>query len=167
MKTARYWIEHLHLQPYPPGGYFRETYRAAESIAPAGLPHRYEGAHTFGTTIYFLMEGEQGSPLHSLKSDEGWHFYAGSPLTLHLFPAEGEYTALRLGADPEGGDFPQAVVPAGCCFGATLDLPGTYALVGCTVAPGFEPGDYQPPDRSALLARFPGQRQIIEQLTRG
>ena len=162
--TAQYWITKLDLQAYPNGGYFRETYRAAEGIAAAALPERFSGPHAFSTAIYFLLEGQQVSQLHRLKADEVWHFYAGSALTIHLLHPDGRYTAIDLGPDAGQGEAFQAVVPAGCWFGAALKQAEGYALVGCTVAPGFEISDYQPADRQALLARYPDQRDLIERL---
>jgi predicted cupin superfamily sugar epimerase len=43
---------------------------------------------------------------------------------------------VRLGADLAGGERPQTVVPAGA-WQSARSL-GTWTLVGCTVAPGFE-----------------------------
>ena len=163
--TAQYWITKFNLQAYPNGGYFRETYRAGESIVPAALPERFSGPHAFSTAIYFLLEGRQVSPLHRLKADEVWHFYAGAALTLHLFTADGGYQSIDVGPNGDSGEVFQAIVPAGCWFGATLKQPGSYALVGCTVAPGFEISDYEPADRQALLERCPDQRNLIELLT--
>ncbi len=36
MKPAEYWIDHLHLQPHPEGGFYRETYRSGETIPQTG-----------------------------------------------------------------------------------------------------------------------------------
>ncbi|MEW5869172.1 MAG: cupin domain-containing protein [Chloroflexota bacterium] len=163
-KTAEYWIEKLNLQVYPRGGCFRETYRASEAIPPEALPERYDGARAFSTTIYFLLQGEQVSPLHRLKSDEGWHFYAGSPLRLHLFQPDGSYAALVLGPDFELGQVFQAVARRGCWFGAALERPDGYALLGCTVAPGFDPSDFELARRGEMLRLYPAQAALIERL---
>lgn len=164
LHKAQYWVEKLNLQAYPQGGYFRETYRAAESIPASALPERFNGAHAFSTAIYFLLEGEQISPLHRLKADEIWHFYAGSGLTLHTFHPDEGYRAVTLGPDPEQGQALQVIIPAGCWFGATLDSPESYCLAGCTVAPGFEISDFELAERQALAARYPEQRDLIELL---
>jgi uncharacterized protein len=42
---------------------------------------------------------------------------------------------------------------------------GAYALMGGTVAPGFEFADFELADRAALFAGWPAQRAIIEDLT--
>ena len=165
IKDAQYWVEKLNLQVYPNGGYFRESYRAAECIPAEALPGSFAGPHAFSTAIYFLLEGEQFSPLHRLKADEVWHFYAGNGLTIHMFHPDGGYTSAALGPDPDQGQAFQVVVPAGCWFGATLDHPGSYCLAGCTVAPGFEVSDFEPADGAMLVIQYPAQKALIEHLT--
>ncbi|MEC8052771.1 MAG: cupin domain-containing protein, partial [Myxococcota bacterium] len=63
------------------------------------------------------------------------------------------------------GQRPQGVVPAGAWFGAELLNPHGYALVGCTVAPGFEFEHFELATRAPFLEKFPDQRPIIERLT--
>lgn len=162
---AQRWIETLQLQPHPEGGYYRETYRSPQRLMGCCL-HEHEGPRVVATAIYFLLPGGEFSALHRLRSDEMWHFYAGSPLTLHLITPEGDLVQVRLGPNAQNGESFQAVVPAGCWFGATVDDPDGYALVGCTVAPGFEFEDFELGDRQQLLERYPQHREIIERLTR-
>jgi len=165
-QTAAYWIERLHLTRHPEGGWFRETYRAAEAIPEAGLPTRFQGERAFSTAIQFLLERDDCSALHRLKSDEMWHFYDGSPLTLHVIDPEGRYSTIEVGRDLWAGEVPQAVVKAGCLFGATVNDTRSYALVGCTVAPGFDFADFEMPGLEELCRLYPRQRQVIERLTR-
>src|SRR5262249_10521296 len=73
-------VRRLDLIPHPEGGYFRETYRASEGLIATALPRRFGGARSISTAIYFLLEAEQCSHLHRIRSDEVWHFYAGDPL---------------------------------------------------------------------------------------
>jgi uncharacterized protein len=166
MKRADYWIKTLRLIPHPEGGFFRETYRAAETIPTSALPRRYAGRRSFSTAILFLLRSGKVSRLHRLKSDELWHFHAGSRLTIHVISPTGHYTAVRLGRDPEHGEGLQALVKAGHWFGATVDRPSSYALIGCTVAPGFDFADFELADRGMLTARYPRHRGIIARLTR-
>jgi uncharacterized protein len=165
-KTAAEWIAALHLSPHPEGGFFRETYRAAETITADHLPKRFGGARAFSTAIYFLLPGDQISAFHRIKSDEVWHFYAGGALTLALIHPDGRLEEHRLGPDPGCGERFQVLVPAGCWYGASVNDPDSYALVGGTVAPGFDFADFELADRQALLARFPQHRQVILRLTR-
>ena len=142
-------IEHYHLQPLPiEGTLFASTYRSTQE---------YEGGKPVGTAMIgmYCDDPYSVSLFHKLKYDEVWHFYAGGSLTVHVL---GE-TSIELSAGN-----PQAVVPAGRWFGATVA--GEYALVGCTVAPGFDFQDFEMGDRAALLREFPGQREIIERLTK-
>jgi predicted cupin superfamily sugar epimerase len=161
MNDANYWIDRLRLQRHPEGGYFRETYRASDTIPAAGLPPRFVGERAFSTLIYFLLPGMEYSALHRIRSDEVWHFYSGSSLTIHVIDADGGYAPLQFGSDSF-----QAVVPAGCWFGATVDDPDSYALVGCTMAPGFDFADFELGRRDHLIALYPRHRALIERLTK-
>lgn len=163
---AREWIEHLQLAPHPEGGHFRQTYRAAEMIAQAHLPERFRGDRAFATAIYFLLAGDEFSALHRIGSDEVWHHYDGGALTVHVIDTAGRYLALQLGKNPARGESPQAVVTAGCLFGASLRDAGSFALVGCTVAPGFDFADFELPSREQLLRQYPQHGKVIERLTR-
>jgi len=167
MKSAAYWIAKLGLQKHPEGGWYVETYRSSESVGRAGLPARFGGDRAMGTAIYFLLEAGQVSAWHRIRSDELCHFYAGDPLSVHwLDPAGGVARQVTLGPDPEAGQTFQAVVPAGAWFGARVVPPGAYALVGCTVAPGFDFADFELGRRAELLARFPEHRELIGMLAR-
>jgi predicted cupin superfamily sugar epimerase len=163
---AARWIERLALVPHPEGGYFRETYRAAESIAAAALPARYAGARAFATAIHFLLPSAEVSALHRLRSDELWFFQAGSALTLVLLDDAGTLEEVTLGTAVERGERLQASVRAGVWFGAMVTMPGSFALLGCVVAPGFEFADFELAERAALVRRFPRHRATIERLTR-
>jgi predicted cupin superfamily sugar epimerase len=167
MVDAQTWIDLLRLQKHPEGGYYRETYRSPELIARDCLPLRFAGDRCFSTAIYFLLAGEDYSALHRIKQDELWHFYDGSRLTVHVLTKNGDYSLTQLGRRVEAGEVLQAVVEAGCVFGATVDEPGSYALVGCTVAPGFDFADFELPGREQLLHQYPQHSGLIERLTRG
>lgn len=159
MKTAEYWIEKLALEAHPEGGYFREVYRSAEQIAQENLPDRFLGDRSFSTAIYFLLTENNFSALHRIQSDELWFFHAGAPLNVHLIEPNGAYKCLTVGPN---GPF-QAVVPLGCWFGAEVDR--DYALVSCTVAPGFDFSDFDLADRAVLLEQFPQHSDLIARLT--
>jgi len=159
MKTVEYWIEKLKLEAHPEGGYFRETYRSDEWIAIDGLPDRFLGERSFSTAIYFLLTENIFSSLHRIQSDELWFFHAGSELTVQMITPRGDCRCLTIGPD---GPF-QAVVPAQCWFGAEVEK--GYALVSCTVAPGFDFSDFELADRETLLKAFPQHRDLIVRLT--
>src|SRR5262249_53034287 len=166
MNSANGWIDRLQLRRHPEGGWFRETYRSEEVIAAGALPPRFGGDRAFSTAIYFLLDGQDYSALHRIKSDEIWHYYDGAALTLHVIDHGGVYSRLALGRDFAAGEVPQAVVRAGCLFGATVSDPRSYALVGCTVAPGFDFADFEMAGRTDLCRLYPEHREIIERLTR-
>jgi hypothetical protein len=156
------WIAALGLQPHPEGGWYREIYRATETIAATALPARFAGPRAFSTAIYFLLRPGERSALHRIAADEGWHFLDGSPLTIHQIDSQGRYSTQTIGRDPAAGLLPCAVVPAGWLFGATVET--GWALVSCTVAPGFDFADFVLPTRAELLREYPQHREIVERL---
>jgi predicted cupin superfamily sugar epimerase len=164
MPTAEELIAFLHLQPHPrEGGYFRETYRSAD-LLPTPAPH-YRGPRCAGTAIYYLLTPTTCSALHRLGSDEIFHFYLGSPVRmLQLFP-DGRGKEVVLGPDVLGGQSVQVVVPRGVWQGSVLEPGGDFALLGCTVAPGFEYADYESANRAELIQRYPAFADFIERLT--
>ena len=165
-KDAKYWIATLGLDRHPEGGYFRQTYRAEMTIAREALPAGYRGPRAASTAIYFLLDADDFSAFHRLRSDEVWHFYAGAPVSVHVIDPAGEYSKILLGNDPAAGQRFQAVVPAGCWFASHVEGWKSWALVGCTVAPGFEFEDFEMAKREELAAEYPQHRAILERLTR-
>ncbi len=152
-------IRELALQPHPEGGYYRETYRAA-AVDAAG--------RCASTMIYFLLERGQVSRLHRIDADEGWHLYLGGPLRiieLDERASESPPEITVLGSDLEHGERPQHLVLAGRWFGAELVAGAPYALVGCTVAPGFEFARFELGRREFLEKTFPAAAEIIRYLT--
>jgi hypothetical protein len=165
-KTAQYWIDRLNLIPHPEGGYYRETYRSELSLAREALPPQFTGPRLVSTAIYFLLQGNNFSAFHRLRSDELWHFYSGSPITVHVIEPEGSHSELHLGCDPDAGEMLQAVVKAGRWFASQVRDPNTFALAGCTVSPGFDFADFELGKRSDLVELYPQHRALIERLSR-
>ncbi|MCF8483174.1 MAG: cupin domain-containing protein [Rhodospirillum sp.] len=166
-KDAQTVIDLLGLQPHPEeGGWFMETWRAGEMIPSDSLDGRYGGtARNHGTAIYYLVTPHTFSALHKLESDEVFHFYMGDPVEqLQLFP-DGTGRLVTLGPDLEAGQRPQVIVPRGAWQGAKLAEGGSWALMGCTVAPGFDFADYQHGQRAALTKGWPDQAKAIAALT--
>ncbi len=166
--TADRIIAALRLQPHPEGGYYRETYRAPESIAAEALPPRFDARRTFSTAILYLLQADQFSALHRIRSDEVWHFHMGEPLEVVEISDAGQLSVTVLGHDLAGGAALQAVVQAGRWFGARLaePRPGAFAVAGCTVAPGFDFDDFEVGGRNALIEAFPLHEAIITAMTR-
>lgn len=161
MRDAKYWIRQLGLEPHPEGGFYRQTYRAEMEIEVAEL-----GTRAASTAIYYLLEGKAFSAFHRLRSDEVWHFYAGGALVVEIISPDGERSSILLGPDAEAGEAFRAVVKAGCWFGSRLKNGNAFALVGCTVAPGFEFADFEMGKREELVKAYPQHRIVIESLTR-
>lgn len=161
---ARVWTERLGLERHPEGGWYRQIYRADETLPATALPPRYGGARASATVIHYLLEHPDVSRLHRLASDEIWHFHAGSPLRVVTFGDDGERRDFDLGPDPSAGERFVAVVPRGRWFGAYLPR-GGWALVSCTVTPGFEFDDFELAHRGALLERWPQHCKVVERLT--
>jgi len=161
-EDAESLIKRLGLQPHPEGGFFRETYRAEMKVTRPESSGDSDSVRSAGTAILYLLAGDQVSHLHRIRSDEIWHFYEGSALAIDMIDPFGGYRRKTIGAAFQY----QVVVPAGTWFGASLLASRGYALVGCTVAPGFEFADFELADRVELLKAYSRHRAIIERLTR-
>jgi predicted cupin superfamily sugar epimerase len=157
----------LNLVPLPSeGGYYTETYRSPDSIQHECLPDRYRGPRNVCTAIYYLLEPNTFSALHRVASDEIFHFYLGDPVEmLQLWP-DGSSKMVVIGSDLEHGMAPQVVVRQGVWQGARLVNGGQFALLGCTVSPGFEFADYENGSRDVLIQAYPGCKDMIGALTR-
>ena len=161
----RYWIEHLRLEPHPEGGYFRQTYRSDLTIPRDALPG-FSGSRPACTAIYFLLQDKNFSAFHRLRSDEMWHFYLGSPLQIHIIDREWKYSSFLLGNELDAGHALQAVVPSGCWFASHVAEWKGWALVGCTVSPGFDFADFELAKRGELSEEYPQHGDLIRRLTR-
>ena len=166
MSTTDYWVQALGMAKHPEGGWFSEVYRSQEIIDEAALSPRYGSARCISTSIYFLLDSAECSTIHRLKSDEVWHFYQGSPLLVHKIDTKGRYSTILLGPDFEADQHFQTTIPRDTWFGAQVVNPDSFALIGCTVAPGFEFSDFELGARDKLSRLFPAHRDVITMLTR-
>ncbi len=147
------------------GGWFVETYRAAESTAPAATPPGHVSPRPLSTAIYYLLTPDTCSRIHRLASDEVFHFYLGDPVEMLQLGPGLAGRVLTLGSDLASGMRPQCVVPRGVWQGSHLVAGGRYALLGTTVAPGFTDADYETGRRDDLVAAWPAFRDLIAALT--
>lgn len=166
MKSAGYWIEELQLEPHPEGGYFKETYESTESFHSSALPDRYSSSRPFATSIIFLITSENFSAFHQLKSDEVWHFYDGSTLSLYTINTQGELSTYKLGRNIREGEQLQVIMPHSQWFAGEVAAPNSHALVGCSVSPGFDYDDFILGEKENLCKAFPQHKTIISRLTR-
>jgi len=156
-------VKLLDLEPHPEGGYFKETFRDADTLSN-GRPQ--------STLIYFLIEEGNFSSLHRIDAAEAWHFYAGSGAGMQVIELEDSGPRITpLGMDLEAGQRPQYVVAKDRWFGArVVRAEGSeghgWALVGCTVVPGFVFEKFEVGKREMLLREFPACQQVVRALTR-
>ncbi len=128
-------IATLGMQRHPEGGWYVETFRDDNG-----------GTRGHSTAIYYLLEAGERSHWHRVRdAAEVWHFYAGDPLLLRISDGTATET-VTLGTDLAKGQRPQAVVPTNAWQSA--EPLGSFTLVGCTVAPGFDFASFEmaPPD---------------------
>jgi len=165
MKTAEDWIETLELEPHPEGGFYRQTYRANRLLG---------GRQPVSTAIYFLLRSQDISAFHRIASDEVWHLYAVSPLTrlrIWRLTPEGRLGTFLLGNEPSRNEVFQDFVPAGDWFAGEIEvLDGAredeaYALVGCTVSPGFLFSDFELADGPTLAQQWPEHAELVVRLS--
>jgi hypothetical protein len=129
--TSEDVIQRLGLMPLPgEGGFYRETYRG----------NRVNG-RAVSTAIFYLLTADTYSAMHVLSQDEVYHFYRGDAVELVLVDPSGSLMIHELGPSFELGQHCQCVVPAGVWQGSRLKPGGEWALLGTTVAPGFEFSD--------------------------
>jgi predicted cupin superfamily sugar epimerase len=167
MLSAQQIIDRLRLVPLAiEGGYFRETYRSTLTLPADALPATYGAGRHVSTAIYYLLTPDTFSAIHCVKSDEVFHFYAGDAVEMVQLWPDGTGKRLILGNDLAAGHEPQVIVPAGVWQGCRLANGGSWALMGCTVAPGFEYADYQAGDREELTADYQQFAALIASLTR-
>lgn len=151
-------IEVLQMTPHPEGGFYAEVYRSDQEL------ETNSGNRNLITSIYFLLRSEDVSHFHRIKSDELWFWHEGSPLSVHLL-GDNDHEILKLGPADSSGTLPQHLVQANTIFGSTVDLPDSYALVSCVVAPGFDFRDFELFQTKDLLTLFPKAEEIILKLT--
>lgn len=153
----------LQLEPHPiEGGCFRQIYAANATVSTP------RGPRPASTAIYYLLETGVFSEMNTLASDEVFHFYLGSPVEMLQLLPDGGSALFTLGPDLSAGQLPQLVVPAGVWQGTRIldEAPGQFALLGCTVAPGFDYADYRNAGANELIEKWPEQAKRIRRLTR-
>ncbi|HEX7916413.1 cupin domain-containing protein [Rudaea sp.] len=125
-------IETLRLEPHPEGGRYCRVYTSTSQLVYNGV------TRPAATAIHYLLGRGEISRWHRIDADEIWQHHEGDALELMLFDAtSGQLERHRLGrSDATTETRPLVGVPAGV-WQAARPL-GDYALVGCSVAPGFD-----------------------------
>lgn len=168
MADANDIIKRLDLKPLPEeGGYYRETYRGAPNNLPAQLFGITSSSNrSISTAILYLVIPQSFSALHRVKSDEMFHFYSGDPAEMIQIDENGNVQHFILGSNIFAGESPQVLVPRGVWQGLRLRPGGKWALMGTTVAPGFEFEDFEVGERDMMIQRFPMLQEEIVKFTR-
>jgi predicted cupin superfamily sugar epimerase len=130
---AQQLIDTLGLLPHPEGGWYRQLYKSEVLVKRTSDGE----VRTALTTIYFLLVEGIFSAWHRVDSDEVWHFYEGEPLELLTRANEGEPLIVK-----RLDDVNRVEIVRARHWQAARPL-GAYALVGCTVGPGFEFADFE------------------------
>ena len=163
----KWLIEFLGLKPLPQeGGYYRETYRCENKLHADVLPGRYVSDKNICTAIYYLLTPRSSSTMHRLPTDEIYHFYLGDPVEMLILHPDGRGENIILGNDLAAGESIQHVVPGGSWQGAYLAESCRFALMGTTMAPGYDPDDFEPGNCESLIAQYPDHAGLIRLLTR-
>jgi len=166
MKTEEI-IRALKLRPLPEeGGFYSENYRSAIELPADIVSPPYSGTRSASTAIYYLLTPEAFSALHRLSSDEIFHFYLGDPIELLELCKDGRGKVVKLGQDLLGGMELQHVVKKDTWQGSRLIPGGSFALLGVTVAPGFDFQDFEIGSRDNLIHLYPNFEKQIKELTR-
>lgn len=163
---ASYWIKHLNLIQHIEGGWYSEEYRSALLAEKKILPSGFNGDRNFCTHIYFLLEQGNYSAFHRIASDELWHFYYGEPLIVYEIDQSGNIIEHLLGNDLTKGQKLFCVIQAGNWFASRPEEGSNYALVGCTVSPGFDFADFEMAKEEDLILNYPAHEKLIRTLCR-
>jgi predicted cupin superfamily sugar epimerase len=160
-KSADYWIEKLQLLKHPEGGWYKEVYRSEEMIQSSALPSGFSGDRSISTSIYYLLEGNDFSAFHRIKSDELWHFYTGNSAIEIISIETGKLKRQFLGDNPQEYQYFQVVVPKNTWFAARLINKNGFALVGCTVSPGFHFDDFEMANQELIRQNPELEKEIV------
>jgi predicted cupin superfamily sugar epimerase len=166
MLTAEQIRELLQMRPHPiEGGYFAETYRGAP-LVPRSWLRGYPGDRAISTATYYLLTPDTFSAMHRVRGDEVFHSYLGDAVEMLQLKADGSDEVIVLGQEIAAGMRLQHTVPGGVWQGSRVRAGGKYALLGTTMAPGFEYEDYETGRRQELSAQFPQYSAMVAALTR-
>jgi predicted cupin superfamily sugar epimerase len=156
--TARQLVEHLGMTQLPvEATYFLSTYRSDANTDTGG---------PVGTAMIGLYSNDPPSRslFHRLEFDEVWHFYGGDPMRLVLLHPDGSSGEVIMGTDLLAGQQVQYVIPAGVWQAGELADGGSWALFGCTMAPGFTGTCFEGGRIRDLLVSHPDRADDIQRL---
>ena len=160
MPASEKIIKLFKMKPLPQeGGFYTETYRSPVKMRSKA------GVRNISTAILYLLTNQTISKMHKLKHDEVFHFYFGDPVTMLVLYPDGKSETITLGHNIFKGQSVQVTIPRNTWQGCFIKAGGEFALLGTTVAPGFDFSDFEMADKKTLLKKFPSQKRLIEKLT--
>ena len=152
-------INKLEMLPHPEGGYYKETYRSEEQTI-----NKEGNKRNTSTAIYYLLENNNISRFHRIKSDELWFFHQGNAIEI-VSIKNNKLVSITLGNDIDKGEVQQAVIPANVWFASSVKDGQGFGLVSCTVAPGFDFADFEMAKQDELLQEYPMLESVIKKYT--
>ena len=158
MKAYEKIIEILNLSEHDEGGYFRQTYKSNFIVQPEKESYKRSCA----THIYYYLQKGMYSKFHKVKHDEIWNLYDGEGVKLHVYDDKNDKVDEHVLSK---GDFTFHTIVPGDLWQAAEPI-GNFALVGCTVAPGWELEDEaylsdHPKTMDKLLELRPDLQRLI------
>lgn len=169
--SGDYYKKILELKPHPEGGLYTVFYESKDEVKP--LHPRYGKEDIYrpaGSSIYYLLQHNEFSAFHEVNSPEIWHYYTGnSPIAIYEIGKNGQCTKHILGNPSQTPEAVfQVLIEANQIFAAELfhQNSNSFALVGCTVSPGFTFKDFKLHNRAELISSYPMQKELIVRLTR-
>ena len=157
-------IERDNLQKHEEGGYFAVTYVSEKKVS---LPSYAGGERPESTKINYLLNTNDYSAWHRLKSDEIWRFKAGTSLTLNIINPQGKLEQIKIGNhDIQPDTVNEFKVNKNQWFSAFVTDKSSFSYVECEVRPGFDYRDWQLAKKEYLIKQYPQYTQIIEKYSR-
>jgi len=152
------------------GGFFASTYISDINIPEDVLTgiKSASGSRSICSAIYYFLEAGTKSVLHKVGSDMIYHFYSGDQVEMLLLYPKGhtpQYEVCTFGTIAENV-FPMKIIPGGTWLGSRLIGKGAYALMGVSMAPGFDKDDYSIGDQKELIKQYPEASNLIKEFTK-
>lgn len=168
MLSAKEIKERLQMEPnLQEGGFLAEAYTSSLILSDKVLKSfasPTQGRSICGA-IYYLLESPGCSVLHRVTGDMIYHFYNGDPVQMLLLHPDLTSEVIIFGNKLLQAQKPMKVIPGNTWLGSRLMPGGSWALMGVTMAPGFNSVDYSIGKRTDLMKDFPEQAALIEKLT--
>ena len=168
MPSAQDIKDFLKLEPdLQEGGFLASVYNSTivvPDIVLKTFPRTKAGRSLCGS-IYYFLEAPGCSVMHRVTGDMLYHFYAGDPVQMLLLHPTGGAEVTIFGNNLALRREPMKVIPGGAWLGSRIVPGGTWALMGVSMAPGFDPVDYAIGDRDQLTREYSEQRDLIRALT--